>query len=267
VETGLTTAASSLGKVDWSAPWLADFRQVAEPIVQAADWRAALNAAAQALELRNYRDLPLCFIAQEELPSGMAYEEFIGVSGCVPTRSNLHDFFNALMWLTYPQIKIQLNALQAAEILKSGIVRGRVRDGATIFDENAALFICADGAMADALRAHRWRDLFVAGRTGFERTCTVRLFGHALMDKLTMPYKAITAHAWVVEVEPAFFGLPALQQRSALDRIVGAQLAMGLTTANFSPLPVFGIPGWWPQQDEAFYEDAFVFRPKRLGHL
>jgi len=42
---------------------------------------------------------------------------------------------------------------------------------------------------------------------------------------------------------------------------------MGLTTANFSPLPVFGIPGWWPQQDEAFYEDAFVFRPKRLGHL
>jgi hypothetical protein len=61
--------------------------------------------------------------------------------------------------------------------------------------------------------------------------------------------------------------LPALQQRSALDRIVGAQLAMGLTTANFSPLPVFGIPGWWPQQDEAFYEDAFVFRPKRLGHL
>jgi hypothetical protein len=28
-------------------------------------------------------------------------------------------------------------------------------------------------------------------------------------------------------------------------------------------MPVLGIPGWWPQQDEEFYDDATVFRPKR----
>jgi hypothetical protein len=26
---------------------------------------------------------------------------------------------------------------------------------------------------------------------------------------------------------------------------------------------VLGVPGWWPGQDEAFYSDDSVFRPKR----
>jgi hypothetical protein len=26
---------------------------------------------------------------------------------------------------------------------------------------------------------------------------------------------------------------------------------------------VLGVPGWWPDQDEAFYLDHTVFRPKR----
>jgi hypothetical protein len=45
-----------------------------------------------------------------------AYEEFIGATGCVPTRENLHDFFNGLVWQTFPLIKRELNALQAAQI-------------------------------------------------------------------------------------------------------------------------------------------------------
>lgn len=276
MEVGLTTAASSLGKIDWNAPWLTGFEAIAAPILHAADWRAALNAAAQGLALHNHRNLPLRFVPQEQLPAGMAYEEFISASGCVPTRSNLHDFFNALVWLAYPSVKKQLNALQAAEILKqvpapaadgAAPVRGKLRDGATIFDENAALFVCADGEMVDALRTHRWRDLFLDHRSDFERVCSVRLFGHALMDKLTMPYKAIAAHAWVVDVEPSFFSMPADLQRNVLDQIVSRQLVPGLTTANFSPLPVLGVPGWWPRQDEAFYADAHVFRPKRTAAL
>lgn len=276
MEAGLTSAASDLGEIDWNAPWLAGFHATAAPILSAADWRVALNAAAQGRTLRNHRDLPLRFVRQEELPPEMAYEEYISASGCVPTRDNLHDFFNALVWLTYPNVKKQLNALQAAEILKAGparaadragLVRGKLRDGATIFDENAALFVCAEGGMVDALRGHRWSDLFIARRAAFERTCSVRMFGHALMDKLTKPYKSITAHAWVVEVEPLFFHLPDDEQRNQLDLIVTEQLTQGLTTANFTPLPVAGVPGWWPQQDENFYADAFVFRPKRANAL
>ncbi|HSY28019.1 MAG TPA: DUF3025 domain-containing protein, partial [Burkholderiaceae bacterium] len=142
-------------------------------------------------------------------------------------------------------------------------IRGKLRDAATIFDENAALFVCADRGVIDALRSHRWTDLFVMQRPAFAHRCSVHLFGHALMEKLTKPYKAITAHAWIVEVDPAFFDMPGNEQREWLDQLIAEQLLIGLTTAHFTPLPVLGVPGWWPQQDEAFYADQFVFRPKR----
>ncbi len=56
------------------------------------------------------------FVPQESLPEGTAYEEFISATGNVPTRDNLHDFFNGLVWQTFPLIKRELNALQAAQI-------------------------------------------------------------------------------------------------------------------------------------------------------
>ena len=32
----------------------------------------------------------------------------------------------------------------------------------------------------------------------------------------------------------------------------------------FSPLPVLGVPGWWPDNAKlGFYDDAEVFRPRR----
>jgi len=37
--------------------------------------------------------------------------------------------------------------------------------------------------------------------------------------------------------------------------------------ADLSPLPLMGIPGWWPraEQNEAFYSDRQVFRPPAEG--
>jgi hypothetical protein len=59
--------------------------------------------------------------------------------------------------------------------------------------------------------------------------------------------------------------LPHEQQRAWIDEHVAASLASEeLTTACFTPLPVLGVPGWWPLQDEAFYADATVFRAKRV---
>jgi hypothetical protein len=31
----------------------------------------------------------------------------------------------------------------------------------------------------------------------------------------------------------------------------------------YNPLPVLGVPGWHARQDEEFYADVKVFRPKR----
>jgi hypothetical protein len=83
------------------------------------------------------------------------------------------------------------------------------------------------------------------------------------MEKLVSPYKAITAHAWVVMVDASHFALPTDSRRVLLDSVVAQELKPGLSTAAFAPLPVLGIPGWWPEQNMHFYEDVSVFRPKR----
>ncbi|RJG25098.1 DUF3025 domain-containing protein, partial [Massilia cavernae] len=232
----------------------------------------ALNAGAEGLALANGAGMPLRFVPQEALPEGRAYEEFIGATGCVPTRDNLHDFFNGLVWLTFPRIKRQLNALQAAQIALAGVgkSRGPARDAATIFDENAALLVVRDTlaaqALVDALRGHRWTEALFERRAQFGNDAQLWLFGHALMEKLAAPRKAITAHTRVVTADAAYFNLAPDQQRAWIDRKVAGELAAGsLTTASFTPLPVLGIPGWWDGQDQAFYADTAVFRPKRLA--
>lgn len=270
-------AAPFLQQIDWARPWLSLLRPTAQTILAAPDWRVALNDAAHAAGLCNHRGVPLHFVPQADLPAGIAYEEFIGDTGCVPTRENLHDFFNALVWLTFPTIKKQLNALQAAEIAsratranaacKPGGTRGMLRDAATIFDENAALLVCSDPQWAAALREHRWQKTLLEQRPAFGNSVEIFLFGHALMEKLVAPYKAITAHTWVVPADAGFFSLPRPQQRAWLDDVVTRQLQGGLHTGDFTPLPVLGVPGWWEGQDEAFYGDAQVFRPLRVARV
>lgn len=265
---------SFIEQIDWEQPWLQEVRPVGEKLVSASDWRRGINEAAAALNINNARGLPIRFVQQADLPAGVAYEAFISNTGCVPTRENLHDFFNALVWLRFPQIKRQLNALQAAELSRKAALaeasrgsRGRIRDAATIFDENAALLVSCDPGWVTDLRMHRWQETLWTRRDAFGKELAIFLFGHALMEKLVKPYKAITAHAWVVEADPAFFSLALPQQLAWMDGRVAQLLEQGLTTVDFTPLSVLGVPGWCAGQDEAFYADANVFRPRRQPAL
>ncbi|HEY0061699.1 MAG TPA: DUF3025 domain-containing protein [Telluria sp.] len=259
-------------EIDWSRPWYDTVR----PAFAQLDFArlgitGALNAGAASLALVNQRGQPIRFVPQAQLPEGRAYEEFIGATGCVPTRENLHDFFNGLVWLTFPRIKQQLNALQAAQIALAGVgkSRGAARDAATIFDENCALLVVRRGeqgrALEAALRAHAWTEALCARRAMFGSEAQIWLFGHALMEKLVAPRKAITAHTRVIDADDAYFALAHDEQRAWIDAHVAASLANeALNTASFTPLPVLGIPGWWPGQDAAFYADSTVFRAKPL---
>ena len=274
--------------IDWQQPWLAPFLTALQaaivvpgaggigPRVNLEQWRDAFNQAATRNAIENHRGRPLRFVDQADLPAGMAYEAFISRTGQVPSRPNLHDFFNALVWLRYPRAKAQLNALQAAELTRrevhgtlpgqqgSGSTRGALRDRATIFDENAAILISADAALERALQAHAWHDALVDRRAAFGVTCEVRLFGHALIEKLVNPYKAITAHGWILPVETSYFALSALERAALVDRMLTDRLQEGLLDTAPTPLPVLGVPGWWQPQDAAFYADASVFRPQRI---
>lgn len=251
--------------IDWSRPWLAPFRVGASQLLEHPDWREAANKSASAMKLCNHRGLPIRFVPQENLPPGTAYEAFISATGQVPSRDNLHDFFNALMWLHFPRTKVRLNALQAAEIARSGDVevRGKIRDATTIFDENAAIVVYRDSAFAAALRSHDWPEVFTTRRAGLGVDWEIHLFGHALLEKLVKPYKAATAHAWLVHAGEEFFLHPDEGKRQWIDTVVGETMFDGFTTAAFTPLPVAGVPGWWAGQDAAFYADVSVFRPPR----
>ncbi len=248
--------------IDWDAPWLSPWRAIGEPAAQrvlSGELQPqALNTVAQAVWPK-LGQAPIRFVAQADLPPGMAYESYIFESKCCPTREGLHDFFNALAWLHFPQTKQRLNHLHVAQIAQTGIApaRGPARDGLTLFDENSA-WLRAPDALWDALAAKDWPAVFGDLRALWAQSHLV-LFGHALLEKLVYPRKPITAHVYRVH--------PATDSIADLDAWVAADVsAERLATKPFVHLPVLGVPGWWPGNEAAdFYADTTVFRAPRSG--
>lgn len=241
-----------VGPVQWDRPWHHPWRLVGQAVERhlagGAPLWDALNRAGNA---------PVRFVPHTELPAAFAYESFISQTGRCPTRSGKHDFFNGLCWINFGATKSRLNQLQAAEIDRAGVrpVRGALRDALTLFDENAA-FLYAPQALWDALAAKRWQALFVDLRPLWRDTDLV-LFGHALLEKLHTPRKAITAH--VYRVYRACGALAELD-----DWVAGDLSANKLVHKPFAHLPVLGVPGWWPaNEDASYYDDHSVFRPPR----
>ncbi|MEY2619553.1 MAG: hypothetical protein RL522_2555 [Pseudomonadota bacterium] len=244
---------SGLSALDWEAPWYAPWRTIGQAVV------ARVGLGMPVHEALNHQPgpQPVRFVPQQALPSDAAYERYIHEQRQCPTRDGLHDFFNGLCWLHFPQAKRQLNALQAAQIAAQGVrgVRGPVRDAITVFDENGALFD-APSPLWDALVARQWRRLFVDLRPLWAQARLV-VFGHALLEKLAAPRKDMTAHVWHAPAP-----LSCLDDADAW--LAAALTPERLAAKPFVPLPVLGVPGWWSANAQAaFYDDASVFRPRR----
>lgn len=232
-----------------SSPWLAPYRGVLERTLRRVE---TVSVASALNEVRTQYSCPVEFVSHAELRDAEPYEAFIARTSTVPTRDNPHDLLNGIVWLTYPQTKRRLNVLQAEAIAREGITgsRGELRDALTLFDENGAV-LSAPAALVDALRTRDWHTLFVSRRELWQSAQLV-LFGHALLEKLAQPRKAITAHVWLADTK---------------DESLAASLSIErLVPRSFLPLPVLGVPGWWPaNEDPAFYADASVFRPLRVN--
>ncbi|RUP29948.1 MAG: DUF3025 domain-containing protein [Curvibacter sp.] len=253
--------APGLTDIAWEAPWLSPWRPLGEPL--AARVSAGVSVAEALNQAAEAAGLSCRFQSQTQAAGAAAYEQGIHEHGRVPTRDNLHDFFNGLCWLHWPQAKQRLNQLHVLELNQATrgpadgrSLRGPVRDALTVFDENAALLQAPDPLWA-ALQERRWGDLFGPLRPLWGQA-RLLLFGHALHEQLVRPYKAITAHVWRV---PAADDL----QGAALDAWLAADLTPAKLAAKpFAPLPVLGVPGWWaPNLNPDFYLDTQVFRPAR----
>ncbi|MEY3885943.1 MAG: hypothetical protein RL650_35 [Pseudomonadota bacterium] len=244
--------ACGLSRIDWSVPWLQPWRETGEPIARQVSQGACVAQACNAVQAL----CPVQFVPQEQLPEGMPYEQYIFDHAAVPTRDGLHDFFNALCWLHFPLAKKQLNQIQAAAIQAQGVgaVRGPVRDAVTVFDENACL-LQVDDVIWDALVRRDWPEAFVTHRAQWN-TAQLQIFGHAALEKLVAPYKAITVHMWRVPQQ-----VPLAEWDDWLAKDLQTDK---LASKPFLPTPVLGIPGWWPDNEKPdFYQDKQVFRLPR----
>jgi hypothetical protein len=247
----LELAGLTAGVPPWLNPYRDEIRRLSACAVNTESLSQALNRALAEQAPVSLSAGPLTFVPQLDLPEGEAYEAFIARTACVPTRDNLHDLFNGLVWLKFPQLKRRLNELQAQQLQLDGVMstRGPVRDALTLFDENAAV-LQAPAVITEALRARDWHALFVTHRAAWA-DASLTLFGHALLEKLTQPRKPMTAHVWVI---PQHVDL----QAHLSERLTPELLA----SKPHLPLPVLGVPGWWAANEEpGFYDDVQVFRP------
>jgi len=225
------------------------------------DWPGldALNTLAGEQHLRNAQQLPIRFQVQAQRCGQRDYEASILATGGVPTRTqNWHDLLNALTWLALPRTKQALNAVQCRALENGNQQRGPLSDAATLFDESGLVLAGPDPGLAEDLRARRWQRACVERREDW-RQVTVLVVGHAVLEKLLNPWPGITAKC-------AFLELPANPHPGMVDQALARFWLEGgiARPADLFPLPVLGVPGWWPANEEGgFYENVKVFRPAR----
>lgn len=225
----------------------------------------ALNALLPQ-EVKSHGGPAIRFVPSDDMPVG-DYERQIFETGRVSTRgNNWHDLFNALAWCRFPRLKAAMNAMHHQHLgSASKGRRGRVRDALTLLDESGVIVAGSNPDALQSLVKRDWPSAFMTHRTAWWEEIKVLVCGHAILEKFLDPYKSLTAHALVLYA-------PDNPSVESLDALLSAELVrdgMLRGSADLSPLPLMGIPGWWAggPQDQSFYDDQSVFRPAASHHV
>lgn len=211
--------------------------------------------------------LPLRFVPPQD--DGLCYEARIARRGEVETRpDNWHDFFNALVWLAFPETKKAITVAHMRAMQADGAPRGSQRDALTHFDECGIVVLSSSSELLALLRDFAWRELFVRRRAEVIAAMRFVVFGHATYEALLQPFRGLTAKALCHEVDADWLAQAPEEQIPAVDRLLAADFSSGraLAPRDLQPLPLLGIPGVTPaSEDPAFYDDTWQFRPGRRG--
>lgn len=214
---------------------------------------------------------PLTFVPATEIP-GVEYETHIFETGQVSTReNNWHDLLNALVWCRLPRLKAAMNAMHYSHLDEAHAGRrGPLRDALTLLDESGAVLLASDREALQTLAERDWSSAFEGCGKAWGHTVVTVVCGHGLLEKFLQPYKSMTAHCLLCHCGSTESIRLAGDSLGTVDADL-ARLLSGdgrLTGPDMlSPLPLMGIPGWWPPgtQDRTFYEDETVFRPAPRG--
>ena len=198
---------------------------------------------------------------------GLGYEARIALRGEVETRpDNWHDWFNGLVWLTFPKAKAALSARHADELSRQAEGRGQARDAMTHFDECGAVVVAEDASLLELLQGFRWRELFVERRADAIAGLRVFVFGHATYEALLAPFRGLTAKCVLTPVAPGWLARPLAEQLAEIDEWLAQDFAAGKhgEPRGLQPLPLLGLPGVVPENEApTYYDDTWQFRPGR----
>lgn len=244
-------------------------RAVGESIEKLDRWPALaeLNALLSP-SIRTASGVAIRFVPQGPKPSRVEdkYEARIYLSGEVQTRTeNWHDLFNALVWLAFPNTKAAINAKHFEAISQRGEGnRGKIQDALTLFDESGIIVACADDELAELLLGFQWHQLFWENRQAVSEKMKFVIFGHSLYEKALKPYIGFTGKALLLNIEKEIINQVPGKQILSLDALLGNHFSSAdkLSSKDFSPLPLLGVPSWWDANERtAFYDNTNYFRP------
>ncbi len=222
--------------------------------------------------------LPLRFVEQQARQTRFEekYEPRIFLRGEVQFRPrNWHDFFNAMVWLTFPRAKAALNQRHYRELERQRSIgaknRGPAQDALTLFDEGGVIVAASDPSLAALLTGFEWKQLFWQRRAGAVQRMRFYLFGHALYEKALAPFVGVTGRGVIFAVQDSFIDLPLGAQLAELDVRLAARVgdtAQFSATRELTPVPILGIPGWCEDNTrEQYYDDIDYFRPACAGNV
>jgi hypothetical protein len=137
--------------------------------------------------------------------------------------------------------------------------RNRPQYALTQFDEAGAIVCVRDPALLAVWDRHDWMSLFhrnaASWRSGDIRIAAV--IGHALLEHALVPELFLVGKCVAVQGE---------EDDEACVAHVADAIAEGRLLDDpleLRPLPLAGIPGWYPGQNADFFAEAACFRPLR----
>lgn len=199
------------------------------------------------------------------------YENYVARHGCVPTRSrNWHDLFNFLAWVHFPETKAALHEVHIQEMAHDADPRNartQRQNSATLFDEAGVIVASAESALLESLQRLEFKSVFWNQRASVESELRILVVGHALVDALRTPspepHSGFCGRGIFISLTKDEAALAPADLRRLVDARVALLLREGRLDQPFDPVPVLGIPGWHPEQDEGFYNNTHYFRARR----
>ena len=239
------------------------------------DYQHCLNDRKSPILTRSRHTLTV--VPQDETQQQFAdgYEPRIYLKGELQTRrESWHDFFQVLVWKTFPKTKATINELHYNAI-KSRMESSQQPDRRSVlentltqYDECGAVVISPDDSLLNLVKEFDWHTLFWKQRALSEQRLKCLVFGHAIYEKTLSPYIGMTGHAVLITVPEDIFSMTdellVPQVDSFLENAFTGHTAVK-TPQDLSPLPLLGFPGWHADNDqESFYHNRKYFRLGRL---